>query len=197
MRVFGCLLALFLVAFASLFGLEADAADLSRTVAYAPPVVGAGFLSEIRGGAFVHNPAGRESGSADVNLEVLFVKPFVPADPVLAFFVPRLHLGTTISTAGDTSSVYAGFTWTYDFTDRLFGEISFGAGFHDGKTGDFVRRDRISLGCSPLFRESVSLGYRIDANWTVMGTVEHMSNAGLCNDNQGMTNYGVRLGYVF
>jgi hypothetical protein len=115
----------------------------------------------------------------------------------MAFFVPRIHLGTTINTAGDTSHVYAGFTWTYDFTDKLFAEASFGLGFHNGKTSDFVPRNRLALGCSPLFRESASLGYRISQNWSVMATVEHLSNAGLCNDNQGMTNYGVRVGYVF
>lgn len=186
-----CLVAL------GLFACEAGAADLAAPLAYAPPAVGVGLISELRGGVFAHNPAGRESGSADVNLEVLFVKPFQPADPVMAFFVPRIHLGTTLNTAGDTSHVYAGFTWSYDFTDKLFGEVSVGAGFHNGKTGNFVPQNRIALGCSPLFRESASLGYRLSPNWSIMATVEHMSNAGLCHDNPGMTNYGVRVGYVF
>ena len=180
-----------------LFACEAGAADLTTPLAYAPPVVGVGMISELRGGVLAHNPAARESGSVDANLEILFVKPFQPADPAMAFFVPRLHLGTTLNTAGDTSAVYAGFTWTYDFTDRLFAEISVGAGFHNGKTGRVVPLDRIALGCSPLFRESASLGYRLSANWSVMATVEHMSNAGLCHDNPGITNYGVRVGYVF
>jgi hypothetical protein len=30
-----------------------------------------------------------------------------------------------------------------------------------------------------------------------MATVEHMSNAGLCSQNRGLTNVGVRLGYTF
>ncbi|MCT4474685.1 hypothetical protein GGC47_001486 [Bosea sp. OAE752] len=191
-------LGVLLLVMVGLLGFEAaNAADLTTPLAYAPPAVGVGLISELRGGVLAHNPAGRESGSADVNLELLFVKPFQPADPVMAFFVPRIHLGTTINTAGDTSHVYAGFTWTYDFTDKLFAEASFGLGFHNGKTSDFVPRNRLALGCSPLFRESASLGYRISQNWSVMATVEHLSNAGLCNDNQGMTNYGVRVGYVF
>jgi len=189
---------LFALAILGVLGLDANAADLPAPLAYAaPPAVGGGFLSELRGGLLAHNPAGRESGSVDANFEILLVKPFVPADPVMAFFVPRLHVGGTINTAGDTSSVYAGFTWSYDFTDRLFGELSFGAGFNNGKTGTAVPGDRIALGCSPLFRESASLGYRINANWNVMATVEHQSNAGLCNSNPGMTNYGIRVGYVF
>jgi len=197
MRSLQLSLGVLLLVVLGLLGLEASAADLTAPLAYAPPAVGAGLISELRGGILAHNPAGRESGSADVNLELLFVKPFQPADPVMAFFVPRIHLGTTINTAGDTSHVYAGFTWTYDFTDRLFAEASIGAGFHNGKTGNFVPLDRIALGCSPLFRESASLGYRISQNWSVMASVEHMSNAGLCRDNPGITNYGVRVGYVF
>lgn len=180
-----------------LFACPAGAADLTAPLPYAPPAVGVGLISELRGGVFAHNPAGRENGSADLNLEILFAKPFQPADPALAFLVPRLHVGTTVNTAGDTSAVYAGFTWTYDFTDKLFGEVSTGAGFHNGKTGRIVPMDRIALGCSPLFRESASLGYRLSPNWTVMATVEHMSNAGLCRSNPGITNYGVRVGYVF
>ncbi|CAM5765827.1 acyloxyacyl hydrolase [Bosea minatitlanensis] len=188
--------ALFLAALA-LLACEASAADLTVPLAYAPPAVGVGLISELRGGVLAHNPAARESGSADVNLEILFAKPFQPADPAMAFLVPRIHLGTTLNTAGDTSAVYAGFTWTYDFTDKLFAEVSAGAGFHNGKTGRIVPLDRIALGCSPLFRESASLGYRISQNWSVMATVEHMSNAGLCRSNPGITNYGLRLGYVF
>lgn len=182
---------------AGVLACEASAADLTAPLAYAPPALGVGLISELRGGVLAHNPAGRENGSADVNLELLFVKPIQPANPVMAFLVPRIHLGTTINTVGDTSSVYAGFTWTYDFTDKLFAEVSAGAGFHNGKTSHFVPADRISLGCSPLFRESASLGYRFSPNWSVMATVEHMSNAGLCHDNPGITNYGVRVGYVF
>ena len=182
---------------AGVLACEASAADLTAPLAYAPPTLGVGLISELRGGVLAHNPAGRENGSADVNLELLFVKPIQPANPVMAFLVPRIHLGTTINTVGDTSSVYAGFTWTYDFTDKLFAEVSAGAGFHNGKTSRFVPADRISLGCSPLFRESASLGYRFSPNWSVMATVEHVSNAGLCHDNPGITNYGVRVGYVF
>lgn len=182
---------------AGVLACEASAADLTAPLAYAPPALGVGLISELRGGVLAHNPAGRENGSADVNLELLFVKPIQPANPVMAFLVPRIHLGTTINTVGDTSSVYAGFTWTYDFTDKLFAEVGAGAGFHNGKTSRFVPTDRISLGCSPLFRESASLGYRFSPNWRVMATVEHMSNAGLCHDNPGITNFGVRVGYVF
>jgi lipid A 3-O-deacylase len=30
-----------------------------------------------------------------------------------------------------------------------------------------------------------------------MATIEHMSNAGLCPQNRGLTNVGARIGYTF
>ncbi|MBN9452262.1 MAG: acyloxyacyl hydrolase [Bosea sp.] len=176
---------------------EASAADLANPLAYAPPVVARSLISEIRGGVFAHAVGTREDGSVDINGEILFSKPLMPADPLMAFLVPRLHLGTTINTAGDTSQFYAGFTWTYDLTSKVFVEASIGAAFHTGETGRFRVPDRLSLGCSPLIRGTGSVGYRFNENWSIMATVEHISNANLCHANQGMTNYGVRVGYTF
>jgi hypothetical protein len=179
------------------FGFEAAAADMAGPVAYLPPVAAGAWISELRGGLFAHGPGTREGGSVDVNGELLFVKPFAWSAPSTSFLIPRLHIGGTFNTAGDTSQLYAGFTWTYDFTSKIFVDGSVGVGFHDGKTGRIVPHDRLSLGCSPLFRESASLGYRLSENWSVMATVEHISNAGLCHKNQGLTDYGIRLGYTF
>ncbi len=176
---------------------EATAADLTTPIAYAPPLVAHSLFSELRGGVFVHGPGTREQGSVDINGEVLFSKPFLPADPLMAFLVPRIHIGGTVNTAGDTSQVYAGFAWTYDITQKIFIEGSVGAGFHNGETNRLPHPDRLSLGCTPLIRGSGSIGYRITDHWSIMATAEHISNAGLCHANQGLTNYGVRVGYVF
>jgi hypothetical protein len=53
------------------------------------------------------------------------------------------------------------------------------------------------MGCAVTFRESATAGFRITQNWSIMATVEHMSNAGLCVENRGLTNAGLRLGYTF
>ena len=46
-------------------------------------------------------------------------------------------------------------------------------------------------------REAASIGYRFAPNWSVLATVEHLSNAGLCDDNRGLTNVGAKLSYHF
>ena len=71
---------------------------------------------------------------------------------------------------------------------------------HNGNTQSnlaLVPSDRNALGCSPLFRESASVGYRFTPSWSIMATIEHLSNAGICAQNRGLTNVGVRLGYTF
>jgi len=156
------------------------------------------FISEVRLGGFAHDPYSPESGSGDVNIEILSGRFFEPQDPILKFILPsHAHVGTTLNTGGSTSHVYAGLTWQYDVTQALFFESSFGGALHDGDTGRVPVAGRNALGCSPLFRESASLGYRVTSNWTVMGTVEHLSNAGLCRQNRGLTNFGARVGYTF
>jgi hypothetical protein len=111
--------------------------------------------------------------------------------------VPRPHIGGSLNFDDKTSFAYAGLTWTVDITPRFFIEGSFGGAIHNGSTGRVVPVDRNALGCSPLFRESGSVGVRLSANWSVMATVEHLSNAGLCSQNRGLTNIGARLGYTF
>jgi lipid A 3-O-deacylase len=154
------------------------------------------FVSEVRAGAFVHDPMSPEKGSVDLNGEVLFAKPF-NVDPAWSFLVPRPHVGATANFAGKTSQAYAGASWTYDITEKVFAEATFGGSVNNGHTGTIVPPGFNKMGCNASFRESASLGYRLTRDWSVMGTIEHMSNAGLCNENRGLTNAGLRIGYSF
>jgi len=153
------------------------------------------LVDEIRFGVLAHNvePSNAEDG-VDLNLEVLFARPAASyGNPVLDVILrPRIHLGTSLNTAGDTNQLYAGLTWDAKLTQKLSLELSFGGSLHDGPTGA-VGAD--SYGCSLNFRESASLGYALDERWTLYGTVAHMSNANLCDRNTGLTSVGVRLGY--
>jgi Lipid A 3-O-deacylase (PagL). len=155
------------------------------------------ILSEVRFGVTAHDPFSPEKGSVDINGEVLFSKFFRSDNAIIDLLIPRLHVGGSVNTAGKTSYAYAGFTWNYDITKEIFVEATFGGAFHNGETGDFVQKHRNSLGCSPLFRESAAIGYRLTDNWSIMATVDHMSNAGLCDQNRGLTNVGAKIGYTF
>jgi hypothetical protein len=168
--------------------------------AYAPLPPAPSFLSEFRAGMSAQDPFSTESGSANLTGELLFSKPFTPADLFTSYFVPRPHVGGSLNFDHKTSFAYAGFTWTVDVTPRVFVEGSLGGAVHSGSTERnpfYVPPDRAALGCSPLFRESGSVGIRLSSNWNVMATVEHLSNAGACSQNQGLTNVGARFGYTF
>jgi lipid A 3-O-deacylase len=178
----------------------ASATDLKRQPVPAPAPAPAGILSEFRFGLSAQDPWGPEGndGSANLTGEILFAKPFTASDLFTSYFIPRPHVGGSVNFDGRTSFAYAGLTWTFDITPSLFVEGSFGGAVHNGKKEVFdSTSDRQALGCSPLFRESGSVGVRLSANWNLMATVEHLSNAGACSENRGLTNIGARVGYSF
>ena len=187
-------------------GGPAHAADLlerggaTAVVAPVAPLPSWRLVDELRAGVFAHDPESPEGGSADVNLEALSRRlPIGTGGGWQQWLAPRLHVGGTINTAGKTSQAYFGLTWTVDVTRWLFVEASFGGAANNGYGGlkAFAPPGMSALGCNFMFRESASAGLRLDEHWSVMATIEHTSNAGLCNENRGLTNFGGRLGYRF
>ena len=153
-------------------------------------------VDEVRVGGFkqaIDNARGEGTGA--VNLEVLggrFAGGY--ENSILDFFLtPRPHVGTTIA-FGKTDEFYFGVTWDAKLIGNTFFETSFGGAAHDGPLHEL---DVASYGCQVNFRESASLGLALTQDWRLMGTVDHMSNAGLCGNNRGLTNAGVRLGIKF
>jgi hypothetical protein len=191
--IVGVLIALGVGAFAR----ASDLSPASRMPATAPAMLPPppSYFWEARLGVTAHDPVSEEKGSADFNAELLIGKPYMRHDPLINFFIPRVHVGGSINTAGKTSYFYAGFTWNYDITPALFVEASFGGAIHDGNTSPIGIPGMNGLGCSPLFRESGAIGYRLNANWSVLVTIDHMSNAGLCEPNRGLTNVGGKISY--
>lgn len=156
------------------------------------------FFNEIRLGAFAHQLGGSPSEhGVDVNVEALTPRIGAPrGDYLLDYFLrPRLHVGGTINTGGDTSLGYFGVTWDLKLTERLFFETSFGGAVHDGN----LHREpgHTAYGCRMNFRESASLGYHLSERWDVLATIDHMSNGGICEENRGLTDAGLRFGYKF
>jgi lipid A 3-O-deacylase len=154
-------------------------------------------VSEARLGVFEHDAESPERGGVDLSAEVLFDKPWTSKDPLWNALLPRPDIGGTANFAGKTSEAYAGVAWDYDVTDRIFAEGAFGGSVNNAYAGKVIPPGHNAMGCNESFRESASLGYRLTPNWSVLATIEHMSNAGLCDENRGLTNAGARIGYAF
>jgi hypothetical protein len=155
------------------------------------------IVDEIRLGLYGHHiePSGTEQGGLDVNAEILFAKPVSAEDrgSLHSFLMPRIHIGTQINVDGDTSQLYAGFTWDLRIHERFSVEVTFGGAVHDGPTNG----EGSAFGCVANFRESGSIGVGLTERLWLYATVAHMSNAGLCDRNSGLTSGGLRLGYSF
>ncbi len=154
-------------------------------------------IDEVRLGVLAADldPGGATDDSVAINAELLTPHISGPYDGSVwtSFFHPRLHIGTNVNTDDDgVNQAYAGLTWDYRFGERLFFETTFGGAVHDGETRD---NDTDSYGCTAQFRKSLSVGAHVTERVSIMATVDHMSNAGLCDENQGLTNAGVRFGY--
>ena len=111
------------------------------------------IVDEIRLGLFGHHiePSGTEQGGLDVNAEILFAKPVSVQDrgSLHSFLMPRIHIGAQINVDGDTSQLYAGFTWDLRVHERFSFEVTFGGAVHDGPTNG----EGSSFGCVANFRE--------------------------------------------
>ncbi|NIJ42438.1 lipid A 3-O-deacylase [Parvibaculum indicum] len=134
----------------------------------------------------------RETDSPDINAEVLFASP----EFLDWAYSPRPLIGATINTDDGTSLGYAGLGWNFDLGSNFFFDASFGAAIHNGET-DKVTNSSRNYGCRVQFHETISIGYDLTANHSLMATFEHMSNAELCDKNDGMTDIGIRYGYRF
>ena len=153
------------------------------------------WISEIRGGLLKHDtgPFGNtEEGGVDLNGEVLFRSP----EFLHWVWAPRPHLGMNLNTSGDTSQAYLGFSWSVPISGKFWFGFSLGAAVHNGRL-DTDDTDRKSLGSRVLFRESLELGYNVTDQLSVSVMLDHSSNAGLADRNEGLDNVGLRLGYRF
>lgn len=108
---------------------------------------------------------------------------------------PRVHVGAIISTTGGANQAYAGFTWTVPLGEKFFIDLGFGGSITDASLDDPSKRPVV--GCRVNFHESAGLGYNINQNWRVLATIEHSSNADLCDENDGLSYAGIAIGYKF
>lgn len=161
----------------------------------------ASAIDEIRMGLVLQGAgplaADKEDG-VGINGEILFRRV-----SGLAFIgAPRPHLGFSIATSEfATSQVYAGFSWEQAIAQRFFLGGGLGVAVHDGEVSfdpsDPLINERNYLGCRALFRISGNVGYMLTERISASVHVDHISNAGICSENEGLDNAGVRFGYRF
>ncbi len=150
-------------------------------------------ISEFRGGILAHDRGpfnSNEEDGLDINLEILFHSPGL----LNSIGSPRPHLGLSINTNGDTDQFYAGLTWEWEFLRNMFAGFSFGGAIHDGET-ETSRTDMKELGCRLLFRGSLELGYRINQRHGISLFLDQITNANICDHDEGLATIGFRYGY--
>ncbi|PKP78463.1 MAG: acyloxyacyl hydrolase [Alphaproteobacteria bacterium HGW-Alphaproteobacteria-3] len=160
------------------------------------PANAEGLLTELRIGVLDHDSdllrERHETSDPDINLEARFASP----DFLSWAFAPNPLIGANINTGDGTSLAYAGLGWTFFLTDGIFTDFTFGGAIHDGETNG-PSADSRQYGCRLAFHESFSLGYSFDGHNAIMLGIDHMSNASLCDKNDGLTNLGIRYAYRF
>jgi hypothetical protein len=159
------------------------------------------IFDEVRFGATTSVDDGSNQENGVFPSVTIFFDPFNAdsADDIVEKVLrPRIHAGASIATASSSvNEVYGGFSWSVDLTERFFVELGAGGTVHDGDLNN-DRSGGPKLGCRLLFREYAAAGYRFDDHWNVSATIEHASNAKLCDGpNDGLTRAGLMLGYKF
>ena len=117
----------------------------------------ASFINEVKTGIVGHDVGvfGRQKEEGlNSTFEFLFQKINYN---LLWLGKPRPHVGATINMGGDTSQAYAGVTWDYKLTKKMFFNFSWGLSVHNGDkihSASNVVTDKKELGSSVLFREA-------------------------------------------
>jgi hypothetical protein len=136
--------------------------------------------------------SGIEAGAA-VNGE-LFLQPFfTSSDGILAL---KPSIGGSVSLSGDTSYGFIDLTAALKPGDPFFIDFGGGVAVHDGHDhpGPLDRKD---LGSRVLFHVSADIGARITDHLGLSLYFDHLSNAGLARNNQGLETIGLRAAWLF
>jgi lipid A 3-O-deacylase len=169
---------------------------LFAELSHAEPGLGDEIIHELRGGILAHDVGFLWSGSnredgLDINLEVIFSPSLIILKGTL-----RPSLGASLNTGGDTSKVYLDGRWQYDFENCVFASLSLGSAYHNGEKNR-VSIQKKALGSRFLFHVALEGGCYFGENSSVSIYFDHISNAGIRDENAGLDTLGVRYGYSF
>ncbi len=178
-------------------------AAAARPPARRPPALEAPDLPELLGISQLRiGIAGHDTGvfgrSKEEGSVVMLDVRFAPLTGGVwdAIWQPRPHVGANINTAGDTSAFYLGMTWDWDVWGPVFITLDLGFAVHNGETTT-LELGKKELGSRALFRQALELGYRFLDRHAVSVRLDHISNASLTEQNEGLDTFGVVYGYSF
>ena len=162
------------------------------------------IVEEVRGGILAQACCGfgsnKEKG-VGINAEAQFKSPRF----LSVLGAPRPVVGLTVASDSDATSVfYAGLDWRVNLGKKFFVGTTLGGAVHNGETDTYdpiADADRVNetifLGCRAAFRYGMDLGYWITDRVNMSVHWSHISNAGLCSENEGLDHLGARIGYRF
>jgi lipid A 3-O-deacylase len=154
------------------------------------------IFDEVRFGANSSIESARSSDHGPIGSAEIYLAPFSSSRTGVAKILlePRIQVGVS-GGSGATDQVYTGLNWHVPLTETVFAEFGAGGTVHNGNldSGSGPR-----LGCHLLFREHAALGVKVTDTVSVLATVDHSSNANLCDGpNDGLTHAGLALGLKF
>jgi len=166
-----------------------------------------GYISELRFGVLSHDVrfpsrhkmhapdpfTNRYEGGINLNPEVVFTSP----DFLDIIYAPRPHLGATLNSAGDTSSLYGGLGWDARWENGTFIEGFWGLAVHNGSLRE-GNTTSIEFGSPVVFRLGEEGGWRWADTHGISFIWEHMSHADkYSSKNQGIDSLGLRYSYTY
>lgn len=190
-----------MVAGVAMLGIAAPAAAQSM---YDPNPI-ANVVSELRLGLHAHDvhhaalpflvQEWKLNQIEDISFDVLFHSPNY--DVFRWIGSPRPEIGATINFDGQDSIAHLGLTWQLPVFDTpVYLEGTFGAAVHNGAlTG--AAPGRKNFGCHINFYERFGVGMHVTESVTATLTYEHTSNNESCAANDGLSNFGLRVGWKF
>ena len=161
---------------------------------------------EVRGGPLVHDSGylldgGPRNDVYAINAEFLFPSP----DFLSVLFHPRPKIGFSLAPDADgISFAYAGLNWDIPVYRGFFLTAGLGGSINNADVlterdlgpNNSKKTDRL-VGCRALFHLSAGIGYRFNDALSAHFYGDHISNANLCDNNEGLDQWGIRLGYAF
>ena len=151
---------------------------------------GGGIFSEVRLGVLAHDPFAQKEDGVDINAELYFDD----FDWFEGSWDVRPSLGASVNTDGDTSKVYLDLNFGGPISDSVFVELGAGVAVHDGET-DTLDPDRKELGSHVLIHLAANIGVMLADTVSLSIYVDHVSNAGIEEHNEGLETAGLRIGF--